>query len=607
MIATRRLAAILAADVAGYSRLMGADEEGTLERLKALRRELLDPKITEHRGRIVKTTGDGMLVEFSSVVDAVRCAVAVQQAMPERDASVAADNRIELRIGINLGDVIVEGDDLYGDGVNIAARIEALADAGGVFVSNTVHDHVRDRLPFVFEDLGEQPVKNIARPVRIYRVRTTLTHPAATAPGSPLSRTAGEGAERQRREADEGTSPPLALPDKPSIAVLPFQNISGDPEQEYFADGMVEEIITALSRIRWFFVIARNSTFTYKGRAVDVKQVARELGVRYVLEGSVRKSGNRIRVTAQLVEAATGNHVWAERYDRDLADIFAVQDEITERVVAAIEPELYAAEQVRSQSKPPDSLDAWECVLRALSLIGKGTRDENTEAEALCRRAIAIAPGYGRAHSLLAWVLLRRTVWSGDLRTVVPEISAELHTAFAIDDRDPWAYFAQGILLLRLHRFGEAVRTLRRALELNPNFALAHAFLANVLATQGTHQEAVNSAEHALRLSPRDRLVGLYSSLAMTIADFAAGRYPECVTWARNMIEKSPEHLAGHFYLTAALAMGGELTAVGEARDTLLRIRPEFSLTWMNENMPPTGELAERLREGLRKAGVPEE
>jgi TolB-like protein/cytochrome c-type biogenesis protein CcmH/NrfG len=382
--------------------------------------------------------------------------------------------------------------------------------------------------------------------------------------------------------------------------------MSGDPEQEYFADGIVEEITTALSRIRWFFVVARNSAFTYKGRAVDVKQVGRELGVRYILEGSVRRSGNRIRVAAQLVEAATGNHVWAERYDRDLADIFAVQDEITERVVSAIQLELYAAEQVRSQSKPPDSLDAWECVIRALSLIGQGTRDENTEAEALCRRAIAIAPGYGRAHSLLAWALLRRTVWSGDLRTVVPEISAELQTALALDDRDPWAYFAQGILLFRLHRFGEAARALRRALELNPNFALAHAFLANVLATQGTHQEAVNSAEHALRLSPRDRLVSLYASLAMTIADFAAGRYSSCVPWARNMIEKGPEHLAGHFYLTAALAMGGELTAAAEARDTLLRIRPVFSLTWMNENMPPTGELAERLCEGLRRAGVPE-
>ena len=337
-----------------------------------------------------------------------------------------------------------------------------------------------------------------------------------------------------------------------------------------------------------------------------MKQVGRELGVRYVLEGSVRKSGNRIRVTAQLVEAATGNHVWAERYDRDLADIFAVQDEITERVVAAIEPELYAAEQVRSQSKPPDSLDAWECVIRALSLIGQGTRDENTEAEALCRRAIAIAPGYGRAHSLLAWALLRRTVWSGDLRTVVPEVSAETQTALALDDRDPWAHFAQGMLQQRLRHPGEAARSLRRALELNPNFALAHAFLAGALALQGAHQEAVDSAEHALRLSPRDRLVGSYASLAMANVHFAAGRYPECATWARNMIEKSPGIVPGHSFLTAALAMEGDLTAAAEARDTLLRLRPEFSLTWMTENQPLTGELAERLCEGLRKAGVPE-
>jgi adenylate cyclase len=277
MSRTRRLAAILAADVAGYSRLMGADEEGTLERLKALRRELVDPKIAEHHGRIVKTTGDGLLVEFASVVDAVRCAVAVQQAMPDRNTDVAADSRIELRIGINLGDVIVEGDDLYGDGVNIAARIEALADAGGVFVSNTVYDHVRDRLPFLFEDLGEQQVKNIARPVRVYRVRDAGA--AAKAAALPM----------------------LPLPDKPSIAVLPFANMSGDPEQEYFADGMVEEIITALSRIRWLFVIARNSSFTYKGQAADVKQIGRELGFRYALAGSVRKAGGRVRITAQLI------------------------------------------------------------------------------------------------------------------------------------------------------------------------------------------------------------------------------------------------------------------------------------------------------------------
>jgi adenylate cyclase len=279
----------------------GADEEGTLERLKALRRELVDPKIAEHRGRIVKTTGDGVLVEFASVVDAVRCAVEVQQAMPEQNTNVGPDNRIELRIGINLGDVIVEGDDLYGDGVNIAARIEGLADAGGVFVSNTVYDHARDRLPFAFEDLGEQQVKNIARPVRVYRVRDL-------------------GADRAGPPAP---APPL--PDKPSIAVLPFQNMSPDPEQEYFSDGITEDITTALSKVRWFFVIARNSSFTYKGRPIDVRQVGRELGVRYVLEGSVRKSGNRVRITAQLIDAALGNHIWAERYDRELADIFAYE------------------------------------------------------------------------------------------------------------------------------------------------------------------------------------------------------------------------------------------------------------------------------------------
>src|SRR5712671_6026387 len=368
MSQTRRLAAILAADVVGYSRLMGADEEGTLERLKALRRELVDPKIAEHHGRIVKTTGDGLLVEFASVVDAVRCAVAVQQAMPERDTGVAADSRIELRIGINLGDVIVEGDDLYGDGVNIAARIEALADAGGVFVSDTAHDHVRDRLPFLFEDLGEQQVKNIARPVRVYRVRAALTHPDAHAPGSPLSRIAGEGAERQRREAGEGSSP-LLLPDKPSIAVLPFANMSGDAEQEYFADGMVEEIITALSRIRWLFVIARNSSFTYKGRAIDVKQVGRELGVRYVLEGSVRKAGSRIRITAQLIEAMTGAHLWADHFDGSLEDVFELQDQVAISVAGVIEPTLRAAEIRRSSERPMPDLTAYDFYLRALAVF----------------------------------------------------------------------------------------------------------------------------------------------------------------------------------------------------------------------------------------------
>src|SRR5690242_2234286 len=401
MSQTRRLAAILAADVAGYSRLMGADEEGTLERLKALRRELIDPKIAEHRGRIVKTTGDGLLVEFASVVDAVRCAVAVQQAIPERNTGVAADRRIELRIGINLGDVIVEDDDLYGDGVNIAARIEALADAGGVFVSNTVHDHVRDRLPFVFEDLGEQQVKNIARRVRVYRVRATLTHPDAHAPGSPLSRTAGEGAEGQRREAGEG-SPPLPLPDKPSIAVLPFQNMSGDPEQEYFADGMVEEIITALSRIRWLFVVARNSSFTYKGQSVDVKQIGRELGVRYVLEGSVRKAGQRVRITGQLIDALTGTHLWADRFDGSLEDIFELQDQVALSVVGIIEPTLQVAEIRRSADRPTNDLTAYDHYLRALAHWDSRDRDQSALALARLDQAIECDPSYAPALALAA-------------------------------------------------------------------------------------------------------------------------------------------------------------------------------------------------------------
>jgi adenylate cyclase len=392
---TRRLAAILAADVAGYSRLMGVDEEGTLERLKALRRELVDPKIAEHHGRIVKTTGDGMLVEFPSVVDAVRCAVEVQQATPDRNTGLAADNRIELRIGVNLGDVIVEGDDLYGDGVNIAARIEALADAGGVFVSNTVHDHVRDRLPFVFEDLGEQQVKNIARPVRVYRVR-----PEGPLPSPPPP--AGEGSAHSAR-VGAADPPALPLPDKPSIAVLPFANMSGDPQQEYFADGMVEEIITALSRIRWLFVIARNSSFTYKGQAIDVKQVGRELGVRYVLEGSVRKAGGRVRITAQLIDTATGTHIWADRFDGSLEDVFDLQDKVATSVAGVIEPALRAAEIQRSSQRPTQDLTAYDLYLRALPESDSYERDRIRRALDLLGQAIERDPS-----SLSDWGLADR-------------------------------------------------------------------------------------------------------------------------------------------------------------------------------------------------------
>jgi TolB-like protein len=579
MTTTRRLAAILAADVAGYSRLMGADEEGTLERLKALRREVLDPKIAEHRGRIVKITGDGLLVEFASVVDAARCAVAVQQAMPERNTGVAADSHIELRIGINLGDVIVEGDDLYGDGVNIAARLEGLAEPGGICISRVVHEQVRDKLDLAFEDLGEQQLKNIARPLHVWRVGLGAK-PAAAAP--------------------------LALPDKPSIAVLPFANMSGDPEQEFFSDGISEDITTALSKLRWFLVIARNSSFIYKGRAVDVKQVGRELGVRYVIEGSVRKAGNRLRITAQLVDATNGNHIWAERYDRELADIFAVQDDITQRVVATIEPELYAAEQFRNQRRPPESLDAWECVIRALSHVGQGTLAGNRQAEALCRRALAINPDYGQPHSLLAWVLLRPPFGGSDLSGFLQEAFAEAVKALSIDERDAWAHLTHGIALWRMRRHGEAEQAFRRALDFNPNFALALAFLGSPLAARGADEEAIRSAECALRLSPADGLVSAYASFAMVFAHLAAARYSDGVIWARKLIDKQPENLMANYLLVAAAAMQRDDAAAAEALGTVLRLRPDLSLTWVRGNTPLTGEIAERVIEGLQRAGVPE-
>src|SRR5579863_3449088 len=370
----RRLSAILAADVAGYSRLMGIDEEGTLAALKALRRELVDPRIAEHRGRIVKTTGDGLLVEFASVVDAVRCAVDVQREMAGRNTGVPADSRIEFRVGINLGDIIIDGDDIFGEGVNVAARLETLAEPGGICVSRVVRDQVRDKLAFTFEDMGEQQVKNIARPVRAHRIRI-----------------------------DAAAPPPLALPGKPSLAVLPFQNMSGDPEQEYFADGMVEEITTAIARLPWLFVIARNSSFTYKGKSVDVKQVGRELGVRYVLEGSVRKAGNRVRITGQLIDTATGAHIWADRFDGALDDVFEVQDQVASSVAGAIEPKLRLAEIERASRKPTESLDAYDLYLRALAQFHRYTEDGFAATVALLQQALAIDRSYAPAAALVGW------------------------------------------------------------------------------------------------------------------------------------------------------------------------------------------------------------
>jgi adenylate cyclase len=552
MSQTRRLAAILAADVAGYSRLMGADEEGTLERLKALRRELVDPKIAAHHGRIVKTTGDGLLVEFASVVDAVRCAVEVQQAMPERNTGVAVDNRIELRIGINLGDVIVEADDLYGDGVNIAARVEALADAGGVFVSNTVHDHVRDRLPFAFEDLGEQQVKNIARPVRVYWVR-----PEGPLPNPPPR--AGEGSAPGARVGAAETPP---LPDKPSIAVLPFANMSGDPEQEYFADGMVEEIITALSRIRWLFVIARNSSLTYKGRTADVKQVGRELGVRCVLEGSVRKAGQRLRIAAVLLDAATGAHLWADRFDGSLDDIFELQDKVALSIAGVIEPTLQAAEIGYSAKRPTTDLTAYDLYLRARSAASTYERERLAEALQLLGQAIEREPRYGPALALAATyrVDLENYGWADDRQAVENRRTAIdlAREALSAAADDPGVL---GRAAMVLGRFGEDIDTalalIDRALVLNPSFAYGWYWSGWLRLFVGQSDVAIQHFETSMRLNPRGQRG--YHLGGIGLAHFVNHRFEDALAVLRVSLEEVPAFTPACRTLAACYAHMGRL------------------------------------------------
>src|SRR5450631_794535 len=452
----RRLAAIMASDIAGYSRLMGIDEEGTLRQLKAHRKELIDLKIIEHRGRIVKTTGDGMLVEFVSVVDAVRYAVDIQRGMAERNANVAPDRRIEFRMGINVGDIISDENDIYGDGVNVAARLEALAEPGGIMVSRNVFDQARDKLSFGFEDMGEQTVKNIARPIGVHRVSIVADAATIVVKGAAVAATTE-----------------VSTADRPSIAVLPFANMSGDTEQEYFADGISEDIITGLSKLRWFFVIARNSSFAYKGKAVDVKRAARELGVRYVLEGSVRKGGNRVRITAQLIDAATSNHIWADRYDGDLTDIFALQDEITKKVVAAIEPKLLEAEGILSQKRSPEDLGAWDMVIQANSLFWRMTKTEGEAAIAMLKRAVERYPNYAPAHSTLAFMMLV-SGYLGWREPLVKQAAALAARAAELDNSDPWAHLALGYVSYTMRHTDEAVEEFQRAIDLNPNFAAAY-------------------------------------------------------------------------------------------------------------------------------------
>jgi len=569
----RRLAAILAADIAGYSRLIEAGEEGTLSRLMVLRAEVIDPKIAGHRGRIVKTTGDGLLVEFASVVDALRCAAEMQAAVAERNTPLALERRIEFRIGIHMGDIVVEDGDIFGDGVNVAARLEALAEPGGICVSVRVQEDAAGRLDLVFEDIGQQSLKNITRPVRVFRVR------GVGASASPAAM--------------------LPLPDKPSVAVLPFANLSGDPEQDYFADGMVEEIITALSRIRWLFVIARNSSFTYKGQAVDVKQVGRELGVRYVLEGSVRKAGNRVRITGQLIDTVAGTHLWADRFDGLLEDVFEPQDKVAASVAGVIEPTLQAAETERSAGRPTVDLTAYDLYLRGYAMFLSSLK-QTPDALHLLEQAIARDPHYGPA---LAWAAVCCHRLVQDDRSQDPAADRLRGADFArraleVAGEDP------GILATAAHAlayFGEDIDAMMalvdRALALDPNSARGW-YISGVLRQwAGRPDIAIEHVEAALRLSPRARIGTSMSVLGG--AYFLAKRFDQAVPNLLLAIQEDPGNPAPHRWLAACYAHMGRLD---DAREIVARLRAITTVVMTDARQLRKAEDRELVVSGLRLA-----
>jgi TolB-like protein/class 3 adenylate cyclase len=581
----RRLAAILAADVAGYSRLMGADEEGTLAALKAHRRELVDPLISQHQGRIVKTTGDGLLIEFASIVDAVRCAVVLQQGMKDRNANLDESQCIRFRIGINVGDVIVDEGDIFGDGVNVAARLEALAEPDEICVSATVREHVGEKLPIGFVDLGEHIVKNIARPVHVYRIDTRVVPETIT--------------QSKLKPAM------LTLPDRPSIAVLPFANMSGDPEQEYFSDGMVEDIITGLSRIKWLFVIARNSSFTYKGKSVDVKQVGRELGVRYLLEGSVRKASNRVRVTGQVVEAETGRHVWAERYDRTLEDVFALQDELTMSVVAAIEPSLRQAEIERVKRKRPDSLDAYDLVLRAIPDVYASMPDGAAKALGHLDRALEMEPDYALAHGFAAWA--HEIVFARGGGRDESRLGAIRHAHAAIaNGRDDAIALTLGGFVMGLvaHDRDAARQALEAALALSPSCALAYIMGSVVMDYAGEAERGVEWGESAIRLSPFDPM-NYASWFSIALGRLARGEYQAAAEAAQKTFQANPYWSYAHFMLAATHARLGRLDAAKSAAARVLELQPSFTISGTCASFDIHPLVAVPLSEALIAAGLP--
>jgi adenylate cyclase len=587
----RKLAAILAADVVGYSRLMETDEAGTLNRLKALRRDLFVPTTERFGGRIFKVTGDGALAEFPSAVDALNSAVSVQRALADRNARLPENQRIELRVGISLGDVIVEGDDLYGRGVNIAARMEGLAEPGGICISGNVHEHVRGTTGLVFNDLGKREVKNIADPVHAYCVQ--LGSDAVSEP------------DQQQRDAS------LPLPDKPSIAILPFDNLSGDPDQRYFADGIVEDIITELSNYTWLLVIARNTSFTFRDKVVDIKEVGRKLRVRYVMEGSIRRTGDRVRITAQLIDAQSGAHVWAEHFDRDLADVFAVQDEITQNVAGAIQPRLISAEAERARTKPPESMVAWDYAVRGRWHVLRLTKEHNAEAQRLLREGLELYPNSAPILTFLSYSLTTGVIfgWSTDPQAWLTEARGLAERAANLDENDAWVQCVLGLGQFTAKQPDKAIGHYKKAIALNPSFALGHGYLALQLAfLAGRTDEAIKEAETAIRLSPRDpELYHFFYAIGM--AHFVAERYDQAATWGEKAENERPAGIGlGPLRLLASTY--AHLDRLDEARDafaSVLEVTPRISATGIRNAIHfGRPKDLERYLEGLRKAGLPE-
>ena len=588
----RKLAAILSADVVGYSRLMAQDEMATIHTLSDYR-EVMSMLIRQHRGRVVDSPGDNLLAEFPSALDAVQAAAEIQRVLKARNGATPAEQRMEFRVGVHMGDVMQEGERIYGDGVNIAARLEALAEAGGICISAAVHDQTEGKLELRYEDIGEQTVKNIPKPVHVHRIRLEPEAKAAEAGPAVI---------------------PAAAPSvpgfsgRPAIAVLPFDNLSGDPEQEHFADGIAEDLITRLSAWRWFPVIARNSSFVYKGKAVDVKHVASELGVRYVVEGSVRKSGKRVRITAQVIDATSGHHVWAEHYDRELEDIFAVQDEITEAIVAAMHPELWQFERERTVHREPQSLDAWDCAQRGFWHAWQLSKDGSAQGRELFQRAIDLDPKfvwprYGLA--LTHYVDLLNQWAEEPLKSVAAVLQAGKE-AVAQDNKDPFAQLALALGYNLAGQQEKSLGALHVAIQLNPSLSLGNLLLASYLALAGRGEEGLLHLDRALALSPQDPSMWMYLSYGGLVY-FSAERYAEAVEWAKRSLQLKPDWPLSYRYLAASYAQLGRLDEAREALREMFRLQPQFSLDALKFIFASADPgFVERLIDGLRKAGLKE-